>query len=204
MASMGGMMSAGRFLAMWLVMMVAMMTPSLVPMLARFRRAAPAGGALTVLAGAGYFTVWTGLGVVAYAAALAWGAAEQRWAPLAREAPLAAGLVLLAAGGVQLTRWKARRLAWCRAPVPDRAPAPGGLGALAYGLEAGVSCTACCAGFMTVLLVAGVMDLRVMAVVAAGITIERLTPWPVVAARAAGLLILVAGAVVVARGLGLA
>ena len=73
-----------------------------------------------------------------------------------------------------------------------------------HGLESGVACALCCAGFMTVLLVAGVMDLRVMAVVAAAITFERLAPWPAFAARAAGVLAVAAGAFALVRALGAA
>jgi predicted metal-binding membrane protein len=57
---------------------------------------------------------------------------------------------------------------------------------------------------MTILLVAGVMDLRVMAVVTAAITLERLVPWPALAARAAGVLAVAAGVFAVGRALGLA
>jgi len=59
-------------------------------------------------------------------------------------------------------------------------------------------------GLMTVLLVAGVMDLRVMAAVAAAITLERLVPWPAPAARVAGVLAVAAGVVALGRALGVA
>ena len=63
--------AAASFLGMWVVMMVAMMLPSLVPMLGRYRRAIagtgrPRLGRLTALVGVGYFFVWTGFGMAAF------------------------------------------------------------------------------------------------------------------------------------------
>ena len=63
--------AAAAFLSMWVLMMAAMMLPSLVPMLWRYRqvvaRAAPARlAALTALVGLGYFVVWTVLGMAVY------------------------------------------------------------------------------------------------------------------------------------------
>src|SRR5580704_16881843 len=63
--------AAASFAGMWVVMMVAMMLPSLTPMLHRYRetvgRAAGARlGRLTALVGCGYFFVWTLLGLAAF------------------------------------------------------------------------------------------------------------------------------------------
>ena len=58
----------------------------------------------------------------------------------------------------------------------------------------GLHCGLCCAGLIAVLLVTGVMDLRVMALVTAAITAERLAPWPARIARATGMLLVAAGA----------
>src|SRR5207245_5768283 len=107
--------SGARFVLMWLVMMVAMMLPSLLPMLARLR-----GDRLTALAGAGYFFAWALFGVAVYALGSAIARAELTWPAVARLAPLATGVALLAAGAVQLSAWKARHLAVCRAcGAPD-------------------------------------------------------------------------------------
>jgi len=200
--------AAAVFLAMWVVMMVAMMMPSLVPTLSRYRRLAPGAdarlGARTAVAGAGYFAVWAGIGVAAYLAGVLWREAGSRWAGVARWAPLAAAVLLVAAGLVQLTGWKARQLGRCRAATCAFAPEAGVRGAWRHGIESGVACALCCAGLITILLVAGVMDLRVMAVVAAAITFERLAPWPAFAARAAGVLGVFAGVVALTRAFGVA
>ncbi|HXY68816.1 MAG TPA: DUF2182 domain-containing protein [Gemmatimonadales bacterium] len=199
--------AAAAFLAMWVVMMVAMMMPSLVPMLSRYRRAAPgpAGapvGVRTALVGAGYFTLWSVIGAAAYVAGLLWQAAERRWAGLAHATPLVAAAVLVGAGLVQLSGWKSRQLGRCRAAACVRAPGTGAWAAWRHGLEAGATCALCCSGFMTILVVAGVMDLRLMAAVAAAITVERLVPWPVAAARVAGILAVAGGGLALARALG--
>src|SRR3989454_4293413 len=86
-------------------------------------------------------------------------AAELRWPAVARQAPLATGIVLVAAGWLQLTRWKADRLARCRACAAP--PSPDAARALRHGAQFGVLCSACCAGLMAVLLVAGMMHLAV-------------------------------------------
>ena len=192
--------AAASFLGMWVVMMVAMMLPSLVPMLWRYRQAvATTGGKglgrLNTLVGAGYFFVWTMFGMAAYPLGVALAAIEMQQSALARAVPIAVGVVVLIAGCLQLTAWKARHLACCR-EEPGRSrtlPADAGT-AWRHGLHLGLHCSRCCAGLMAILLVVGVMDLRAMAVVAAAITIERLAPAGERVARAIG-------AVVVGTGL---
>jgi predicted metal-binding membrane protein len=199
--------AAASFLGMWVVMMVAMMTPSLAPMLSSYRRSVRGAsgarlGGLTVLAGAGYFLVWVAFGAAAYPLGVALGAAEMQWPALARCVPAATGVVLLLAGGVQLTAWKARQLELCRdAPCCRPSRRPDARKAFRHGLHLGLHCTRCCSGLMAILLVAGVMDLGAMALVAAAVTVERLAPRPERAARASGALIVAAGALVIAWAL---
>ena len=57
---------------------------------------------------------------------------------------------------------------------------------------------------MLILLASGVMDLGVMAAVAAAITVERLAPGPERVARALGVVVVAAGALAIARALGAA
>jgi hypothetical protein len=75
----------------------------------------------------------------------------------------------------------------------------GHLSAWQHGLKLGVHCTLCCASLMGVLLTLGIMDLRVMSLVGAAIALERITPWPVSAARVVGLCALALGMMIVAR-----
>ncbi len=201
--------AAASFLGMWVVMMAAMMLPSLVPMLWRYRQAVGGTretplGLLTALVGAGYFLVWTVLGIAAFALGGALAAVEMEQPALARAVPMAVGGVVLLAGAFQLSARKARQLACCRAaPARGRTlPAAAGT-AWRHGLQLGLHCTYCCAGLTAILLVIGVMDLRVMAVVAAAITVERLAPAGERVARAVGTAVVGAGLLLIARAAGL-
>ena len=96
---------------------------------------------------------------------------------VSRATPVAAGVVVIIAGVLQFTRWKAGRLACCRGSLRSGcALPPTDVTAWRYGLRLGLDCARCCANLMALLLVLGVMDLRAMAVVAAAITLERLAP----------------------------
>ena len=200
--------AAATFVGMWVVMMVAMMLPSLVPMLWRYRWAvdgirAPRRGRLTALVGVGYFAVWSALGVAAFPVGVALAAIEMEQPTLARAVPIAAGAIVLIAGFLQLTAWKARHLACCRA-APARGLTPAGDAGTAwrYGLRLGLHCSRSCAGLTAILLVIGVMDLRVMALVTAAITAERLAPSGERVARAIGVVAVGAGVFLIARAIG--
>jgi predicted metal-binding membrane protein len=201
--------AAVSFVGMWAVMMVAMMLPSLVPMLSRYREAvrATAGtrlGWLTALVGAGYFFVWSMLGVVAFPLGVALAALEMQLPMLARAVPFAIGAVVLLAGALQFTAWKAHHLACCR-ELPGcghRLRADAGT-AWRHGLRLALHCAYCCAGLMAVLLVIGVMDVRAMPVVMAAITVERLAPAGERVARVVGLVVVGAGLLLVVQAAGL-
>ena len=111
--------AAASFLGMWVVMMVAMMLPSLIPMLWCYRQAVGRTGqtrlgGLTALVGVGYFFVWTVFGMAVFPLGAALAAIEMQQPALARAVPIAVGGVVLIAGALQFTAWKARQLAWCR------------------------------------------------------------------------------------------
>jgi predicted metal-binding membrane protein len=124
--------------------------------------------------------------------------------PMTRTVPMAIGVVVLLAGILQLTAWKARHLACCR-EAPRRGgvlPANAGT-AWRHGLRLGRHCSYCCAGAMAVLLVVGVMDLRAMALVTAAITVERLAPAGKYIARVLGAVVAGAGLFLIAGASGL-
>jgi len=195
--------AAAMFLGMWVVMMVAMMLPSLAPMLWRYRQTATATGVnlsgLTALVGIGYFFVWTVIGAIVFLLGVALATVQMQQPAVARAVPIAAGLVVLIAGSLQFTRWKLRHLACCRAtaicsrPLPDDATT-----AWRYGLRLGLHCAQCCAGLIAILLAIGVMNLGAMAVVAAAITVERLLPAGERVARIMGALIITMGVLLIA------
>jgi predicted metal-binding membrane protein len=234
--------AAALFLGMWVVMMVAMMMPSLVPMLWRYHQAvdstaasAPTSpfelrrglavtlpakadkatadasqrqgetrlGRLTTLVVLGYFFVWTVFGMVAYPLGAALAEIEMQEPALARAVPIAVGVVVLIAGGLQFTAWKARHLGCCREAGRGRTlPADAGT-AWRHGLRLGLHCSQCCSGLIVILLVIGVMDLRAMAVVTAAITLERLAPAGDRVARAIGAVVAGAGLFLIVRAAGL-
>lgn len=201
---------AMSFLGMWVVMMVAMMLPSLVPMLWRYRLAigartdAARAGALTALAGVGYFAVWTAFGVVTFPIGVALATLAMEWPVVARGVPIAIGIVVVTAGALQFSAWKARHLACCRGAGGHTRVLEARMGAAwRYGLRLGLHCTYCCAGLTVILLVIGVMDLRAMAVVAAAITLERLAPAGQRVARILGAVVVGAGLFLIAREIGL-
>ena len=155
-----GTQDAALFLGMWAGMMIPMMLPSLVPSLRNYRSTAGAA-----IAGAGYFAVWTVVGLAAYPVHAA-------LSGIAMRVPLVAGMAVAIAGALQFTAWKARRLACCRvARAPD-----GAWGGWRYGVRVGVDCVARCANLMAVLLVTGAMELAPMILVTLAITAERYVP----------------------------
>ena len=201
--------AAASFLGMWLVMMVAMMLPSLVPTLRRYRQAAGRTGEtrlgrLTALVGAGYFFVWTAIGMAAFALGVALATVEMQRPSLARAVPMAVGVVVLIAGALQFTAWKAHHLACCRESLGRGRTLPADARtAWRHGLRLGLHCSYACAGLTAILLVVGVMELTVMAVVTAAITIERLAPAGELAARAIGAVVIGTGLVLIGRAAGL-
>jgi predicted metal-binding membrane protein len=201
--------AGASFLGMWVVMMVAMMLPCLIPTLWRYRQAVAGEGTkrlgwLTTLVGGGYFFVWTVFGIIIFPVGVGLAELEMQLPALSRAVPLAVAVVVLIAGAFQFTPWKTSHLACCR-DTPERRCkllADGGA-AWRQGLRLGLSCSHCCAGLMTILLVLGVMDLRTMAFVTVAITAERLAPAGDIVARVIGGVVVGIGLFLLARAAGL-
>jgi predicted metal-binding membrane protein len=196
--------AAASFVGMWVLMMVPMMLPSLIPMLARHRQVlgrASGASLMIALAGVGYFFVWTVAGVLLYPLGAALAALMAREPVVAGAVPIAAGAVVVIAGFVQISAWKARRIACCR-DVPASGAAGVG-GALRHGVRLGLHCVRCCGNLMAILLAVGMMDLRWMGIVTAAITIERVAPSGERLARAIGAAVIVGGVVLIARAAGI-
>ena len=197
--------AAASFIGMWVVMMAAMMLPSLTPMLGRYRQAvgrtrATDRGRLTTLVGLGYFFVWALFGLAVFPVGTAIAAVAMEYPLLARAVPLAAGFVVLIAGALQFTKWKAHRLTYCREAPACGATLPADTGAAwRQGTSFGLHCGLSCANLTAVLLALGVMDMRAMAAVTAAITAERLAPAGAHVARGIGLVVVGAGLVLITR-----
>ena len=197
--------AAASFMGMWVVMMVAMMLPALMPMLWRYRQVV--GGArigwLTVLVAGGYYFVWTLLGMAVFPLGATLAALEMQQPQLARAVPAVVGVVVLLMGFLQLTAWKARQLSCCReAPGCCHTLSADAGTAWRHGLSLGLQCSRCCGGLMVILLVIGVMDLLAMTLVTAAITVERLAPAGERVARAIGTVVVGAGLVLIVRAVG--
>jgi predicted metal-binding membrane protein len=191
---------AVSFLGAWVVMMAAMMLPSLVPRLWHYREAVGSRGAaarlgwLTTVVGCGYFLIWTLFGMAVFPVGAALAALEMQVPSAAREVPLAAGFVVLLAGTTQFTAWKTRHLRCCRQTPEHRHSIRADVGtAWRHGRQLGVHCSCSCAALTVILLVFGVMDLRAMALVTAAITVEHLAPAGEGAARTIGAIVIVMG-----------
>ena len=189
--------------------MVAMMLPSLVPMLSRYRQALGAIsetrlGWLTAVVGVGYFFVWAVFGMVAFPLGMALASIEMQLPVVARAVPITVGVVVLIAGTLQFTAWKAHHLACCRESHGHSRTLPANAGAAwRHGLRLGLHCSRCCFGLTAILLVIGVMDLLAMAVVAIAIAVERLLPAGERVARIIGAIAVAAGLFLIARAAGL-
>ena len=195
--------AAAEFVGMWVVMMAAMMLPSLAPVLWRYRQAWRGTGRLRLpllmaLVVAGYLLVWGALGIGMHPICATTSTLEMSRSSPARAIPVLQGVVLLAAGSLQFTSWHAHHLAcWRIAPVRGVAPPPGPLTAWRSGVRLGMHCVVSSAGAMAALLAIGLMDLRAMAIVTAAITAERLAPAGERVARLLGALAVGAGLLVI-------
>ena len=199
--------TAGCFLGMWCVMMVAMMLPSLTPVLWRYREAAFKAGAsrpggLAVLAGVGYCAVWTGLGLPVFLVGAALAEIALQFPGLGHLGPAASAFVVQMAGLSQFSRWKARRLAACSASRQQSQTPLNTLAVLRAGAALGLRCCLSCAGPMAILIAGGLMDLRLMLCVTLAITAERLLPPEMRIAQATGAGMSAAGLLLLLRSLG--
>jgi predicted metal-binding membrane protein len=191
-------------LAMWWVMMIAMMTPSAAPMIllyARVQRSASPGAsgavAPTAVFAAGYLLAWGLFSVLAVAVQFALERSGLFDTELMRvqHRALSAGLLLLA-GVYQLSPLKNACLSKCRSPAAFLSShwRPGAAGALRLGALHGAWCVGCCWLLMALLFVFGVMSMAWVAALAVLVMSEKLLPRGEWVGRAiGGALLLLAG-----------
>jgi predicted metal-binding membrane protein len=193
----------GFYLTAWVVMMAAMMFPSIWPMVAMYTRVQQGKrdrgqevpmGATTLFVG-GYLVTWATAGLIGYGIfelaqslsidAFSWD----------RGGPYLAGGIIVAAAVYQLTPLKDVCLTKCRSPLGFLLTAwrPGRVGALRMGLEHGAWCVGCCWALMAALFALGVMSVGWMVFIAALIATEKLLPWKALANRGVAVLLVVLG-----------
>ena len=184
--------------AMWAIMMAAMMTPSVAPMVLVFadvnrrRREVARPFVPTGVFLVGYLAAWTAFSALATLAQ--WGLHAAAWLSpmMALTHSLAGGIVLASAGLFQFTPLKRACLVHCRTPLSFLMTEwrEGARGALVMGWRHGSYCVGCCWLLMALLFVAGVMNLVWVAVIAGFVLAEKVAParWHV--SRLAGALLL--------------
>jgi predicted metal-binding membrane protein len=202
-----GWVDVGALVVMWGVMMIAMMTPAAAPMILMFstihrRRTAEGRPAVpTAIFVLGYLVVWTIYSVVAALAQAGLHAAALLSPAMAATSPLLAGGLLVAAGVFQWTPLKRACLAACRSPLSFLMTGwrEGRAGAVVMGLRHGLYCLGCCWALMALLFVAGVMNLLWVAAIAVAVLVEKVVPHGDLVGRLAGVALVAAGVLLVAR-----
>jgi predicted metal-binding membrane protein len=176
--AMGGLalMGAGLFLITWLVMMIAMMFPSVAPMTLAFASVTRARGETVLPTAAfvtGYLMVWTAAGLVPLGVLQA---LNQLFMTAPSWLPRLGGAVIIVAGIYQFTPLKDVCLRACRSPLGFVMTHDFGGGlpaAVKAGASHGLYCLGCCWAVMAVLAVLGLMNVAWMAVIAAVFFIEK-------------------------------
>lgn len=202
----------GLMLAMWWIMMIAMMLPAAAPTILLYARVYRHAGtqaaaehqvAPTGAFAAGYLLVW--LFFAALATALHWALERSGLISdmmMGSQSRLLSAAVLLAAGAYQLSPLKNACLAHCRAPASFLALhwRPHASGALRLGMLHGAYCVGCCWVLMLLLLVGGVMNLVWIIALAVLVLTEKVAPAGGWAARGAGLVLIAWGVATLAVG----
>jgi predicted metal-binding membrane protein len=170
--------SLGWFLGVWIVMMAAMMFPSLAPTVALYARMTTSR-VRPLLFTAGYVVAWGAAGATVFGIARGGGAIAGDVLAWDRAGRWLAGATLLGAAAYELTPLKDVCLAKCRSPLGFLLGAwrGGRAGALQMGARHGAWCVGCCWALMASLLALGVMSVVWMAFVAALIAVEKTLPW---------------------------
>ncbi len=199
--------TAGKWalmLAMWWIMMIAMMAPAAAPAIllyARVHRHAAAQGQMqaklapTGAFAAGYLLVWFGFAIAAVA--LHWLLERIGLvSAMGSQSKWLSGGVLIAAGLYQLSPLKNVCLSHCRSPAEffTRHWRPGAAGAIRLGVQHGAFCVGCCWMLMALLFVGGVMNAVWIAALAVLVLIEKAAPAGQWAGRGAGIVLIAWGA----------
>lgn len=205
MVGLGGiaMLGAGLFLVTWVLMMVAMMFPTIAPMVLTHARIVRSRGEGWLPTGAfvfGYLVIWTAAGLVPLAAIQLLGSSIA--APASAWLPRAAGAIVVIAGVYQFTPLKDMCLKACRSPLGFLLThdfGGGGPAAARAGISHGLYCLGCCWALMAVLAVVGLMNIAWMAVIAVVFFLEKNWRYGFFLSRVSGAVCLIIGAAVIVQ-----
>jgi predicted metal-binding membrane protein len=189
------------FLGVWLVMMAAMMFPSVAPTVALYSSMTKKRSPIAPLVfTSGYLLTWTVAGVAAFAVSELGGRLFGDALTWDRGGRWVAAVILVAAAAYELSPLKSVCLRHCRSPLGfllaswrDGLP-----GALRMGAKHGAWCVGCCWALMASLFALGVMSIAWMAFVAAVIAAEKTLPWGRVVTYGTAAILLALGIVLVA------
>ena len=191
----------GWFLGVWVVMMAAMMFPSVSPTVALYSRLTNARSAVSPLLFAlGYLVTWAAAGALAFAVAFAGGRIAGDVLSWGRAGHWVAAATLIVASAYELTPLKDVCLGKCRSPLGQLVGSwrDGWSGALRMGLTNGGWCVGCCWALMASFFALGIMSVVWMALVSGLIAIEKTLPWRRVATYGTAAALLVLGALLLA------
>jgi predicted metal-binding membrane protein len=165
-------------IAMWWLMMLAMMLPSAAPAILLYARVRQTRGDDTAIVKpwvflAGYLLVWL---LFSIAAAVVQAFVTRTWIALPSGAAQSA--ILIAAGIYQLSPLKSACLSRCRSPGQfiSRHWRPGWDGAMRLGVLHGAYCVGCCWMLMALLFVGGVMNFAWVVGLTVLVASEKLLP----------------------------
>lgn len=172
---------APLFLTIWIVMMVAMMFPTALPMILTFskiyegKKTDKKSFIPTWIFVSGYLVVWTLFGVAAYFFALGAQGLMDTIPWFMGNAPRIGGILLIFTGLYQLTPLKRMCLTKCRSPFQFILSSwkNGYLGSFRMGIEHGVYCLGCCWLLFILLFPLGIMNIGVMALLTLLIFAEK-------------------------------
>jgi predicted metal-binding membrane protein len=187
---------AGWFLGVWVVMMAAMMFPSVSPTIALYSRMTMARSAVApMLFALGYLVTWAVAGTLAFAVAFVGGRTTGDVLAWDRGGRWVAAATLLAAAAYELTPFKDVCLGKCRSPLGLLLGSwrDGRSGAVRMGLRNGAWCVGCCWALMASFFALGIMSVVWMAIVAGLIAIEKTLPWRRVATYGTAAMLLALG-----------
>ena len=191
----------GWFLGTWVVMMAAMMFPSVSPTVALYSRMIKERSrAAPLLFAAGYLLTWTAVGALAFSLALAAGRASTDVLSWDRAGRWVAAVTLFTAAVYELTPLKDVCLGKCRSPLGLLFGSwrEGRSGALRMGMKNGAWCVGCCWALMASFFALGIMSVVWMAIVAGLIAVEKLLPWRRVATYGTAAALLTLGVLLLA------
>ena len=193
----------GCWVTAGVVMMAAMMFPSIAPMVVmqarisegKRRQGEEVEAGTTTLFVAGYLIIWGAAGLIGYAVIRLGEALSWDFLSWDQAGPYVAGGVIIAAAIYELTPWKDVCLRKCRSPMMFLLTRwqQGRGGALKMGMEHGGWCVGCCWALMAALFAVGVMSIGWMVFIAALIAIEKLVPWRIAAVSGVAVVLLVLG-----------